>query len=155
MIKKIDLSILLTILFFSRISSTNFFSSPEKKSPEKKVEEVKKVENIKDKKIEKINNIKDFNSQVLSQEFALVKFGAPWCSPCQRLKSVLEKINESYPQLKIFDIDIDESQELASKYKIRNIPVLIFFNNGKEISKKTGLFSEKELKAEIKKDLNL
>lgn len=66
----------------------------------------------------------------------ILKFSATWCSPCQSLKRTLAgmDIND-----KVEEIDIEENEDLCEKYKIKNIPVLVFLDeNDNEIDRLVG-----------------
>ena len=49
-----------------------------------------------------------------------------WCQPCQTIGPVLEELSETYPEINIYKIDIDDQQELANVFGIRSIPSLLF-----------------------------
>jgi len=82
-----------------------------------------------------------FSSEVLESDIpVLVDFGAEWCGPCNRQLIVLKEFSEKYnSEIKICKVDIDDSAELATTYRIRSVPTLILFNKGKPIHTKVGL----------------
>ena len=57
----------------------------------------------------------------------IIKFGAEWCGPCQKIKQTCEnyfyKINKHHKNIMCFDIDVDETIELFSLLKNRRAPV--------------------------------
>jgi thioredoxin 1 len=68
----------------------------------------------------------------------LLCFGASWCGPCRMLLPVLESLDSINKKIKIVKIDIGESLEIAEAFEIQNIPVLLLFKEGKQMSKKSG-----------------
>lgn len=63
------------------------------------------------------------------------KWGASWCSPCHVLDKTLEQVSG----VEIIKHDVDEEEELANSMGIRNIPVLIYYNeNGEEVTRTVG-----------------
>ncbi len=66
----------------------------------------------------------------------LIKFGADWCNPCKIQNSEFEK-NPPKVELQIVDVD-EDTDNLASKYHVRNIPVIVLLDNDKEIHRWTG-----------------
>lgn len=66
----------------------------------------------------------------------LVKFGAPWCSPCQAVAPTLEAMASE--GLAVFDVNTDEDQDSAIKYGIRGVPTFIVFEDGKEVKRVSG-----------------
>jgi len=82
-----------------------------------------------------------FSSEVLESDIpVLVDFSAVWCGPCQRQLSVLKDFAEKHKdKIKVCKVDIDGSPELTSTYRIRSVPTLVLFRNGKAIHTKVGL----------------
>lgn len=89
-------------------------------------------------------NLQTFNESVLSNEGrVLVKFGAPWCGPCQSVAPVLESMaEEGYA---VFDVNTDEDSDSAVKYGIRSVPTFIVFENGLEVKRETGAMQKSQL----------
>lgn len=61
------------------------------------------------------------------------KFGSAFCGPCKVLDKTLEQISE----IEIVKHDVDEEEELANSKGIRNVPVLIYYNDRNEEVKRT------------------
>lgn len=59
------------------------------------------------------------------------KYGSSWCSPCKVLDRTLEQLTG----VEIIKHDVDE--ELANARGIRNVPVLIYYNEQDEEIKRT------------------
>jgi len=58
----------------------------------------------------------------------VLKLGAEWCAPCRALSEMLKQVTD----VPIEELDVDENEEICEKYKIRNIPVLLFLNEKDE-----------------------
>lgn len=65
------------------------------------------------------------------------KFGAAWCGPCKMLDRTLEQVKD----VEIVKYDVDEYEDLATEKSIRNIPVLIFYSEDKEVDRLIGAVS--------------
>ena len=73
----------------------------------------------------------------------IIKFGAGWCRPCSRLKTVLNGMETPYP---IELIDIEDQPEKAGEYGIRMVPTLIIVDNdGVEQKRLLGVRSQAEI----------
>ena len=70
------------------------------------------------------------------------KFYGTWCGPCRMLAPVIEKLKTHHTDVVFKDINVDEDYELASKYLVRSIPLVVLEKDGKEIQRFTGLQSE-------------
>ncbi|MCK5458163.1 MAG: thioredoxin [Melioribacteraceae bacterium] len=58
---------------------------------------------------------------------AMIDFYADWCQPCKMVAPVLEELSEEFAdKIKIYKIDTEAEQELASVFGIRSIPSLLF-----------------------------
>ena len=73
-----------------------------------------------------------FADEVLgSDKPVLVDFWAEWCGPCHAVAPVLEKIvEERADELRLVKVNIDDEQELASRYGVMSIPTVILFRDG-------------------------
>jgi thioredoxin 1 len=82
-------------------------------------------------KVKQINE-SDFESEVLNSAVpVLVDFYADWCGPCKMVAPTMEKLSEEYgSKVKFVKINVDENQELSSKYDIMSIPTAMLFKNG-------------------------
>src|SRR6266511_1866217 len=69
----------------------------------------------------------------------LVDFWAEWCGPCHAVSPVLEKIvAEREGQLKLVKINIDENQNLAGRFGVMSIPMMILFKDGEPVAATVG-----------------
>ena len=100
-----------------------------------------------------ILNQDNFEKNVLkSQTPVLVDFWAEWCGPCKMIAPLLDELADEYDgKIKIGKINIDEQQELATKYGIRAIPTLLIINKGQVAEQMVGAKSKRDLKASLDK----
>ena len=84
-------------------------------------------------------NKDNFEIEVLKCEGkVLLDFYADWCGPCRMVAPVVEEISEEHPEYKVCKINVDEENELASKFGITSIPALFVMENGKIINQALG-----------------
>ena len=89
--------------------------------------------------------LKTFTKEIESSQEGtyLVKFGAPWCGPCRQLAPIMEALDEEgYPA---FEVNVDEEQDLTSKYGIRSVPTTLVFKNKELVQTIVGVKSKQEL----------
>lgn len=76
----------------------------------------------------------------------ILDFWAPWCGPCQMMAPVFEEVAKDFALKALFGkINTEDEQFLASRFKIRSIPTLIVFKNGKEVERVSGAMHDEQL----------
>jgi thioredoxin 1 len=84
----------------------------------------------------------------------LVDFTAPWCQPCKQIAPILDALAGEYRgRIKIGKINVDENENVPQKYKVMNLPTMLFFNGGRETGKLAGAVGRAKIEAEIKAQL--
>ena len=89
----------------------------------------------------------NFETEVLqSDKPILLDFYANWCGPCKMLAPVLHEIaEENADTLRVGKINVDEQMELAMRFQVDSIPMLVLFKDGKAVAKTVGYRSKEEL----------
>ena len=82
----------------------------------------------------------DFQKRVLEADKpVLVDFFATWCGPCKRLAPTLDEVaKEVEGKAEVVKVDIDQSQDIAAKYRVSSVPTLILFKDGQPAKKTIG-----------------
>lgn len=86
----------------------------------------------------------EFEKEVIKSSIpVLVDFYATWCVPCKMISPSLEEIStEMKGVAKVVKMDIENSQEVVSRYNIKTVPTLLFFKNGVLLDQITGAASK-------------
>lgn len=57
----------------------------------------------------------------------IVDFYADWCGPCKQIAPVMEQLSKEYNgRIRIYKVNVDNEQELASAFGINSIPAILF-----------------------------
>ena len=88
----------------------------------------------------------NFEDTIHSENPVLVDFFATWCGPCQMLTPVLQQVKDRLgKRVTIIKIDVDKNTKIAAKYKVRGVPTLLLFQNGKQLWRQSGVLSTDEI----------
>lgn len=101
--------------------------------------------------IRNILNIEQFNDFIKNN--SIIKFSASWCGPCKVLENIIVNLDENKVNNVSFgEINVDEefADEITRNLNIRNIPVTIFFREGKEVNRVVGIITEQEFYNKIR-----
>lgn len=94
---------------------------------------------------------KNFQQQTKNR-LVLVDFWAEWCAPCRMMAPVLNEVAEELNgTTRIGKVNIEQHQSLAQQFKVRSIPTIILFKNGKEVDRFIGVKNKDFLLNKIKK----
>lgn len=69
----------------------------------------------------------------------VIDFWAPWCGPCKMVGPIIEELAGEYEgKVLIGKCDVDDNDDVAGEFGIRNIPTVLFFKNGELVDKQVG-----------------
>ncbi len=82
----------------------------------------------------------DFEEKVLNSDLpVLVDFWAEWCGPCKVIGPFVEEIAKEFEgKAHVYKVDVDKEPELAQKYGVLSIPMLLVFKSGQRVGQMIG-----------------
>ena len=84
----------------------------------------------------------NFDSEI-AQGIALVDFWAPWCQPCLDQNPVLDEIAKELAGVaSVYKVDVNDNRVISNKEGVKNIPLLILYQEGKAITRYQGIQSK-------------
>ncbi|MFB5597653.1 MAG: thioredoxin [Nitrosopumilaceae archaeon] len=105
--------------------------------------------------ISKVSDTKTWETDVMQSPIPVfVDFWAEWCGPCRMVSPVVEELASEYEgKVNFVKVNVDEANELASKYNVFSIPTLAIINKGQVVSQQVGAASKESYKNMIDKAL--
>ena len=92
----------------------------------------------------------NFEELLQSEKPLVVDFWATWCGPCKQIGPAFEELAAEYEgKVTIGKCDIEENDDLVSKFGIRNVPTVLFIKNGEVVDKQVGAAAKSVFQAKI------
>ena len=80
----------------------------------------------------------------------VIKFYTDTCVPCKRLKPVLDKMEKEFPNIKIYNVNIEDDYKLAKQFRVKSVPTLVFLNGETEVQRIDGIANTESIRKAFK-----
>ena len=88
----------------------------------------------------------NFESLKNGSQPLVVDFWATWCGPCRMVAPIIAELAEAYDgKITVGKCDVEDNEDLAQEFGIRNIPTILFFKGGQVVDKIVGAQSKAKL----------
>ena len=84
----------------------------------------------------------NFNREMANNDLLLVDFWAEWCGPCKSMHPIFTRMAKKYKRVRFARVNVDNAQDIASKYGVQSIPTFIMFKNGEIVNTMVGAVGE-------------
>lgn len=92
----------------------------------------------------------NFDELLKSGKPMVVDFWAEWCGPCKMIGPIIEELSHEYEDKVIIGkLDVDDNNDITSRFGIRNIPTILFFKDGVQVDKQVGATQKSVLAQKI------
>lgn len=86
-----------------------------------------------------------FDNMLKTDKLVIIDFWAEWCGPCRMYGPIIEEFAKNNPDVVVGKANVDNNNEIASRYGIRSIPTTIVFKNGEVVDKLAGVVQKDKL----------
>ncbi len=102
----------------------------------------------------KIATNTSFDGLLESSKLVIADFWATWCGPCRMLSPLLDEVEEEMAdKIEVVKVNVDDADEVAARFRIMNIPTLLFFKGGQLVDKTVGAMPKNVLVEKINANL--
>ncbi|MBO7397077.1 MAG: thioredoxin [Bacteroidales bacterium] len=96
----------------------------------------------------------NFDGLLQESGLVIVDFWATWCGPCRMLSPLLDEVEEELAgKITVVKVNVDDADEIAARFRIMNIPTLLFFKDGAVVDKTVGAMPKNVLLEKINANL--
>ena len=93
----------------------------------------------------------NFASLKAGNQPLVVDFWATWCGPCRMVAPIIAELAKEYDgKTVVGKCDVEDNEDLAAEFGIRNIPTILFFKNGEVVDKLVGAQPKAKLDEKFK-----
>lgn len=92
----------------------------------------------------------NFEEMLAAPGILVIDFWAAWCGPCRMLSPTVDDIAEELgDKVTVAKCNVDDCEDIALRFSIRNIPTLLFFKDGELAARTVGVVSRKDILEKI------
>ncbi len=101
-------------------------------------------------------NKSNFQEEVLGQSgIIIVQFCSDWSGNCHIMTPVIHDLSLEFKnRIKFGNVDVERDEELTDKYRIRELPTLLFFRDGEIIDHIVGPVPKDIVRSKLKELLS-
>ncbi|MBQ9667470.1 MAG: thioredoxin [Prevotella sp.] len=85
----------------------------------------------------------------------VIDFWATWCGPCRMVAPIISELAEKYDgKIVVGKCDVEEAEDVAMEFRIRNIPTVVFMKGGEVVDKMVGAASKDKFEEKFEALIN-
>jgi thioredoxin 2 len=95
-----------------------------------------------------------FDAELTAAVPVLIDFWAPWCGPCRMVSPAVEsEAHARAGSLKVVKLDVDQAPDVAARFSVQGIPLLVLMRDGQEVDRLVGAVPPAQLREWLDRQL--
>ena len=97
-----------------------------------------------------ISNGKEFDRLLKEKDSFFVLFSSEGCGYCQIAEKNINQVLDSFPELELYQLKLNDAPEIFKRYEINSVPVSKVFKDGKAVYTGFGVRSPNDIYYQLK-----
>ena len=96
-----------------------------------------------------------FDREITASVPIVIDLWAPWCGPCRMVTPALELATRHAGKLKPVKLNIDGAPDVAARYQVQGIPLLVLWRDGRELDRLVGAAPERDIESWLRRHVDV
>lgn len=80
----------------------------------------------------------EFREAVAAPAISVIDYTASWCGPCRMIAPYVHALEERFPDVAFYSVDVDAAQAIATDQRVRSMPTFAFWRGGERLAEFSG-----------------
>jgi thioredoxin 2 len=99
---------------------------------------------------------RSFDDEISASVPVMIDLWAPWCGPCKMVTPVVEGLATRHAgRLKLVKLNVDAAPDIAARYQVQGIPLLVLWRDGRELDRLVGAAPERDIEHWLKRHVDV
>ena len=97
-----------------------------------------------------------FDAEITASVPVMIDLWARWCGPCRMVTPVVERLATRHAgRLKLVKLNVDAAPDIAARYRVQGIPLLVRWRDGRELDRLVGAAPERDIENWLRRHVDV